>query len=106
MARSAMLHIRVDDDVKAQTTEALALMGLAVSDRGCRAHPAQACGQRSGVPAETQGAQCPDPRRDGRGAKRHRELPPPLGALEPLWAIRCSDAHRIDCSLFTQSHRS
>jgi DNA-damage-inducible protein J len=27
-----MLHVRVDDDVKAQATEALATMGLSVSD--------------------------------------------------------------------------
>jgi len=27
-----MLHVRVDDDVKAQATEALAAMGLSVSD--------------------------------------------------------------------------
>jgi DNA-damage-inducible protein J len=32
MARTSMLHVRVDDDVKAQATEALAAMGLSVSD--------------------------------------------------------------------------
>lgn len=32
MANSSMLHIRVDDDVKAQATEALAAMGLTMSD--------------------------------------------------------------------------
>jgi len=29
---TSMLHIRVDDDVKAQATQALAAMGLSVSD--------------------------------------------------------------------------
>jgi len=32
MAQTSMLHVRVDDDVKAQATEALAAMGLSVSD--------------------------------------------------------------------------
>jgi DNA-damage-inducible protein J len=32
MAATSMVHIRVDDDVKAQATEALAAMGLSVSD--------------------------------------------------------------------------
>ena len=32
MAQSSMLHVRVDDDIKAQATEALASMGLSVSD--------------------------------------------------------------------------
>jgi DNA-damage-inducible protein J len=32
MARSAMLHVRVDDEIKTQATEALASMGLSVSD--------------------------------------------------------------------------
>lgn len=32
MAGSTMLHVRVDDEVKAQATEALAAMGLSVSD--------------------------------------------------------------------------
>lgn len=32
MARSAMLHVRVDDEIKTQATEALAAMGLSVSD--------------------------------------------------------------------------
>ncbi|CAN7427078.1 type II toxin-antitoxin system RelB/DinJ family antitoxin [Acidovorax sp. LjRoot118] len=32
MARSSMLHVRVDDDIKAQAGEALAAMGLSVSD--------------------------------------------------------------------------
>ena len=32
MAHTSMLHVRVDDDVKAQATEALAAMGLSVSD--------------------------------------------------------------------------
>lgn len=32
MAQSSMLHIRVDDEVKAQATEALEAMGLSVSD--------------------------------------------------------------------------
>lgn len=32
MANSAMLHVRVDDKIKTQATEALALMGLSVSD--------------------------------------------------------------------------
>ena len=32
MAQTSMLHIRVDDDVKAQASEALASMGLSVSD--------------------------------------------------------------------------
>ncbi len=32
MAHSAMLHVRVDDELKAQATEALAAMGLSVSD--------------------------------------------------------------------------
>jgi DNA-damage-inducible protein J len=32
MAQSAMLHVRVDDEIKAQATEALAAMGLSVSD--------------------------------------------------------------------------
>lgn len=32
MAHSAMLHVRVDDEIKAQATEALASMGLSVSD--------------------------------------------------------------------------
>ena len=32
MARSTMLHVRVDDEIKAQASEALAAMGLSVSD--------------------------------------------------------------------------
>jgi len=32
MAQTSMLHVRVDDDVKVQATEALASMGLSVSD--------------------------------------------------------------------------
>jgi DNA-damage-inducible protein J len=32
VAHTSMLHVRVDDDVKAQATEALAAMGLSVSD--------------------------------------------------------------------------
>ena len=32
MAHSTMLHVRVDEDIKAQATEALASMGLSVSD--------------------------------------------------------------------------
>jgi len=31
-AHSSMIHIRVDDDIKAQSGEALASMGLSVSD--------------------------------------------------------------------------
>lgn len=30
--RSSMLHVRVDDEIKAQANEALAAMGLSVSD--------------------------------------------------------------------------
>lgn len=32
MAQSSMLHIRVDDETKTQATEALAAMGLTMSD--------------------------------------------------------------------------
>jgi DNA-damage-inducible protein J len=32
MANSKMLHVRVDEEVKAQASEALAAMGLSVSD--------------------------------------------------------------------------
>ena len=32
MANSTMLHVRVDEEIKAQATEALAAMGLSVSD--------------------------------------------------------------------------
>ena len=32
MAKTSMLHVRVDDDIKAQASEALAAMGLSVSD--------------------------------------------------------------------------
>ena len=32
MAQTSMLHVRVDDDVKAEATQALAAMGLSVSD--------------------------------------------------------------------------
>ena len=32
MAHSTMLHVRVDDEVKSQASEALAAMGLSVSD--------------------------------------------------------------------------
>ena len=32
MSRSSMLHVRVDDEVKTQASEALAAMGLTVSD--------------------------------------------------------------------------
>ncbi|MHB9116762.1 MAG: type II toxin-antitoxin system RelB/DinJ family antitoxin [Burkholderiales bacterium] len=32
MATTTMLHVRVDDETKAQATEALAAMGLSVSD--------------------------------------------------------------------------
>ena len=32
MAHSSMLHVRVDDEIKAQAGEALAAMGLSVSD--------------------------------------------------------------------------
>ena len=34
MAQSSMLHIRVDDETKTQATEALAAMGLSMSDAG------------------------------------------------------------------------
>ncbi|MFP4076674.1 MAG: type II toxin-antitoxin system RelB/DinJ family antitoxin [Halochromatium sp.] len=32
MANTSMLHVRVDNDIKAQASEALAAMGLSVSD--------------------------------------------------------------------------
>ena len=32
MARSTMLHVRIDDEIKAQASEALSAMGLSVSD--------------------------------------------------------------------------
>ena len=32
MAATKMIHVRVDDDIKAQATEALLVMGLSVSD--------------------------------------------------------------------------
>ena len=32
MTRSTMLHVRVDDEIKVQASEALAAMGLSVSD--------------------------------------------------------------------------
>ena len=32
MAHSSMLHVRVDDEIKAQASEALEAMGLSVSD--------------------------------------------------------------------------
>lgn len=32
MAQTSMLHVRVDDEVKLQATQALAAMGLSVSD--------------------------------------------------------------------------
>lgn len=32
MAHSSMLHVRVDDEIKARASEALAAMGLSVSD--------------------------------------------------------------------------
>ena len=32
MAHSKMLHVRVDDEIKTQASEALAAMGLSVSD--------------------------------------------------------------------------
>ena len=32
MATTTMVHVRVDDETKAQATEALAAMGLSVSD--------------------------------------------------------------------------
>lgn len=32
MAHSSMLHVRVDDEIKTQASEALASMGLSVSD--------------------------------------------------------------------------
>lgn len=32
MAQSSMLHVRVDDEIKTQASEALATMGLSVSD--------------------------------------------------------------------------
>ena len=32
MAHTTMLHVRVDDEIKAQASEALASMGLSVSD--------------------------------------------------------------------------
>ena len=32
MANTSMVHVRVDDDIKAQAGEALAAMGLSVSD--------------------------------------------------------------------------
>ena len=32
MAQSTMLHVRVDDEIKTQASEALATMGLSVSD--------------------------------------------------------------------------
>lgn len=32
MAHSSMLHVRVDDEIKTQASEALAAMGLTVSD--------------------------------------------------------------------------
>ncbi len=32
MSQSAMLHIRIEDEIKVQATEALAAMGLSMSD--------------------------------------------------------------------------
>ncbi len=32
MAHSSMLHVRIDDDIKTQASEALSAMGLSVSD--------------------------------------------------------------------------
>jgi DNA-damage-inducible protein J len=32
MAATAMIHVRVDDEIKTQATETLAMMGLSVSD--------------------------------------------------------------------------
>jgi DNA-damage-inducible protein J len=32
MSRSSMLHVRVDEEIKAQASEALSAMGLSVSD--------------------------------------------------------------------------
>ena len=32
MAATRMIHVRVDDDIKAQATEALLVMGLSISD--------------------------------------------------------------------------
>ena len=32
MSATSMVHVRVDDDIKAQATEALSAMGLSVSD--------------------------------------------------------------------------
>ena len=32
MAHSSMLHVRLDDEIKTQATEALASMGLSISD--------------------------------------------------------------------------
>lgn len=32
MARTTMLHVRVDDEIKAQASEALEAMGLSISD--------------------------------------------------------------------------
>ena len=32
MATTTMVHVRIDEDIKAQATETLALMGLSVSD--------------------------------------------------------------------------
>jgi hypothetical protein len=47
MAHSLMLHVRVDDEIKAQATEAVEAMGA--FGVGRRAHLAQARGQRPGL---------------------------------------------------------
>ena len=73
---SSMLHVRIDDETKALATEALAAMGLAISDGGA-AVPAP-CRDRSGLAAGDEGAQRRDPRRDGRVPRHAGRSPCPF----------------------------
>ena len=72
MAHTSMVHIRVDQEIKSQASEALAAMGLSLSD--AVPHLPQADSERSGVSFGTQGTQRRDPSGYRRVA-RHDESP-------------------------------
>jgi addiction module RelB/DinJ family antitoxin len=67
MAHSTMLHVRVDDEIKTQASEALAAMGLSVSD-AVRILLKRVVNDQA-FPLEVEGAQRPDPCGDGRSPR-------------------------------------
>ena len=87
MAATTMIHVRVDEGVKARSTEALAKMGLTVSDAVrmllVRVASDQAMPFQLKVPnAET------------RAAMESQDLTGPFATAEDLFNALDADAHR------------